>query len=159
MDSVSYIPAEACDIDPDLLLALLQSKMLEWYFRLWSTNALVNQYQFNAFPVPAFVATAKDSSWVQVLDEGRLAELIELLCGTIGQPGVMPQNVADALAEMSRRIQQIERNRVLESRSARSRLASEAQPIQDAIDAVLFNCYGLTPEEGDYISRRLEEML
>jgi hypothetical protein len=159
MDSVSYVPENSCNLDPDLLLALLQSKILEWYFRLGSTNALVNEYQFNAFPVPAFVSTPEDFSWMKLLDEGRFTDLVAQLCNAAGQAGETPQNVADALAEMSRRIQQVERNRVLKSRSARSRLAPEAQPIQDAIDAVLFKCYGLTPEEGDYISRRLEKML
>ena len=60
---------------------------------------------------------------------------------------------------MSRRIQGIEGKRVLKNRSERSRLAPESQPIQDAIDAVLFRCYGLTEDEGRYITRRLGEML
>jgi hypothetical protein len=60
---------------------------------------------------------------------------------------------------MSRRIQGIEAKRVLKNRSERSRLAPESQPIQDAIDAVLFRCYGLTEDEGRYITRRLGEML
>ena len=60
---------------------------------------------------------------------------------------------------MSRRIQGIEGKRVLKNRSERSRLAPEGQPIQDAIDAVLFRCYGLTEDEGRYITRRLGEML
>ena len=32
-------------------------------------------------------------------------------------------------------------------------------PIQDAIDAVLFRCYGLTEDDGRYIARRLGEMV
>jgi hypothetical protein len=60
---------------------------------------------------------------------------------------------------MSRRIQGIEAKRVLKNRSERSRLAPESQPIQDAIDGVLFRCYGLTEDEGRYITRRLGEML
>ena len=71
----------------------------------------------------------------------------------------MPTSVADALAEMSRRIQEIEAKRVLKNRSERSRLAPESQPIQDAIDAVLFHCYGLSENDARYIEKRLEEML
>ena len=46
----------------------------------------------------------------------------------------MPTPVGEALAEMSRRIQDIEARRMLKNRSERSRLAAESQPIQDAID-------------------------
>jgi len=60
---------------------------------------------------------------------------------------------------MSRKIQEIEARRILKNRSERSHLAPESQPIQDAIDAVLFRCYGLTEDEGRYITRRLREML
>lgn len=67
--------------------------------------------------------------------------------------------MAEALAEMSRCIQKIESKRILKNRSERSRLAPESQPIQDAIDAILFRCYGLTEDEGRYIEQRLKEML
>jgi hypothetical protein len=60
---------------------------------------------------------------------------------------------------MSRQIQKIETKRVLKNRSERSRLAPANQPIQDAIDAVLFRCYGLSDAEAEYIEMRLQEML
>jgi hypothetical protein len=75
------------------------------------------------------------------------------------KPGVLPKSVAEAIAEMSRRIQKIEAKRVLKNRSERSRLAPESQPIQDAIDAVFFRCYGLSEDDAKYIEKRLEEML
>jgi hypothetical protein len=34
-----------------------------------------------------------------------------------------------------------------------------SQPIQDASDAVLFRCYGLSGGDAAYIRQRLEEML
>lgn len=71
----------------------------------------------------------------------------------------MPKDVADALTEMSRRIHEIEAKRVLKNRSERSQLAPESQPIQDAIDAVLFRCYGLSEDAAKYVHKRLEEML
>lgn len=40
-----------------------------------------------------------------------------------------------------------------------SHLALESQPIQDAIDAVLFHFCGLTSEETHYIDQPLKEML
>lgn len=54
--------------------------------------------------------------------------------------GILPISVAKTIAEMSRQIQKIEAKRVLKNRSERARLAPESQPIQDAIDAVLFRC-------------------
>ncbi len=36
----------------DFLLALLNSKLIDWYFRLGSTNSKVNEYQFNNLPCP-----------------------------------------------------------------------------------------------------------
>ena len=71
----------------------------------------------------------------------------------------MPKPVAVALADVSRRIQRIEAKRVVKNRAERSRLAPESQPIQDAIEAVLFRCYGLSEDEARYIEKRLEEML
>jgi hypothetical protein len=94
-----------------------------------------------------------------VFEKGDWKKLGDFLCNAYTQPGVMPKPVADALAEMSRRIQKIEAKRILKNRSERSRLAPESEPIQDAIDAVLFRCYGLSEEEGRYIEKRLEEML
>jgi len=74
-------------------------------------------------------------------------------------PGFMPGTVAETLMEMSRRIQEIETNRVLKNRSERAQLAPESQPIQDAIDAVLFYCYGVSDEDAKFIKKRLETML
>ena len=71
----------------------------------------------------------------------------------------MPNPLAEAAAEMSRRIQKFEAKRVLKNRSERSRLAPESQPIQDAIDAVFFRCYGLSENDAKYIQERLKEML
>jgi hypothetical protein len=156
---VSYVTEESSETSLDLLLALLNSKILDWYFRLGSTNSKVNEYQFNALPVPAISEGAPDVDWKPLLAKGRWSELAELLGSAVGQPCVMPRTVAEALAEMSRKIQEIEARRILKNRSERSRLAPESQPIQDSIDAVLFRCYGLTEDEGRYITRRPAEML
>lgn len=56
-------------------------------------------------------------------------------------------------------MQEIEVTCVLKSRPEHSRLASESQPVQDAIDAVLSRCYGLSDNDAHYIEKRLGEML
>jgi hypothetical protein len=71
----------------------------------------------------------------------------------------MTTAVVEAIGALSKRIQEIEASRVLESRSERSRLSPESEPIQEAIDRVLFCTFGLSEAEGQYISKRLTEML
>lgn len=124
-----------------------------------STNAQINEYQFNALPVPTFLEESTDIKWKELFERKLWDDLAELLCGICSEPGVMPKSVVEALSEMSRAIQQIESKRVLANRSERSRLAPESQPIQDAIDKVLFRCYGLSGDDAEYINKRLKEML
>jgi len=159
LDTVSYITPQSCEEELDLILALLNSRILDWYFRLSSTNSKVNEYQFNVLPAPTISEAGKGVEWRPLLELGRWDDLAQQLCMACAGPGVMPRQVADALAAMSRRIQEIEAKRVLKSRSQRSRLAPESQPIQDAIDAVLFRCYGLSDDDARYIEQRLKEML
>lgn len=67
--------------------------------------------------------------------------------------------VAGAVIKMTRKIQDIEAERVLRNRLERSNLSPESRPIQDAIDSVLFRCYGLSDDDAEYVRRRLKEML
>src|SRR5208337_504180 len=53
-DTVSYVPENETRLQLPLLMALLNSRLLEWYFRLGSTNSKVNEYQFNILPCPRF---------------------------------------------------------------------------------------------------------
>jgi hypothetical protein len=54
-DTISYVPRGAATrIDLDLLLALLNSRLIDWYFSIGSTNSKVNEYQFNNLPCPFF---------------------------------------------------------------------------------------------------------
>ena len=64
-DTVSYIPrASGTLVDLDLLLAVMNSKLIDWYFTIGSTNSKVNEYQFNILPFPAFrqQASAKETA-------------------------------------------------------------------------------------------------
>ncbi len=158
-DTVSYVTDESSKIDLDLLVAFLNSEILDWYFRLGSTNSKVNEYQFNALPMPTISGEATKVDWQPVFEKRDWKDLAELLCKACTQAGSIPKPVAEALVAMSRRIQEIEAKRVLKNRSERSRLAPECQPIQDAIDSVLFRYYGLSEDDAKYIQERLKEML
>jgi hypothetical protein len=54
LESVSYIPEHRSQVDLFLVLGLLNSKLVDWYFRLGSTNAMVSEYQVNNLPCPLF---------------------------------------------------------------------------------------------------------
>lgn len=56
-------------MDLHLLVALLNSKLLDWYFRLGSTNSKVNEYQFNALPIPAIMGTEESANWEEPLKQ------------------------------------------------------------------------------------------
>ena len=159
-DSVSYVSPASSKIDLNLLMVLLNSKILDWYFRLSSTNSSINEYQFNNLPA---IQVSNDETCLrdveQLAGKGRWGELGEVLVGASPQPGIVSRAVAKSLAMMSMHIQKIESERVLSARSERSRLASESQPIQDAVDRVLFHCYGLSEDDAQYIEKRLTEML
>ena len=122
--TVNYVTEERTTIPLDVILALINSQVLDWYFRLGSTNAHVNVYQLKTLPVP-----------------------------------IMSKEVVEEVSEMSRRIQDIEYYRVSDTQIKRSRLAGDAQPFQNAIDDVLFQCYGLSDGDARYIKGRLAEML
>jgi hypothetical protein len=46
-DTVSYLTEEASQIDLDLFLAVFNSKILDWYFRLGSTNSKVKRLTYS----------------------------------------------------------------------------------------------------------------
>lgn len=82
-----------------------------------------------------------------------------MLRDACSDPGVMPKDVAEAIIAMSQRIQETEAKRMLKNRAERAHLAPESQPIQEAIDASLFRCYGLSQDDAQYVEQRLTEML
>ena len=156
---VNYFPEESSQIPLDLVLALLNSQVIEWYFRLGSTNAHVSHYQVENLPVPSISAPEPARELRQLLVNRQWRALAGQLSARCGPPGDMPPTVVDAVIAMSRAIQEIEAKRVLKNRSERSHLAPESQVIQDVIDSVLFRCYGLSEDDAAYIEQRLKEML
>jgi len=156
---INYIPEADSKISLDLVIAILNSKLSDWFFRLGSSNAAVSHYQIYNLPAPTLSPAPVRNSSDLLLLAGRWRELSDCLGKACSQPGIIPVAVADTVAKMSRRIQEIEATRLLKTRSERSRLASESQPIQDAIDSTLFRCYGLSNEDANYIQDRLKEML
>lgn len=162
-DTVSYVPENETRIPLFLLLALLNSKLLDWYFRLGSTNSKVNEYQFDILPCPRFSpdrsgshgAIAKDS--LSALRQHRFSEIPHILAPALAAPpfGVA---IADILIGAARSICGIESSREV-TRHQRSQLASEAQPYQDLIDLLLYKMAGLAEVECKALEQRLDRML
>lgn len=156
---INYLPASEMRLDYDLILALLNSVIYDWFFRLTSTSASVSHYQIIKLPAPTIVDGRKVNGWRELMKKGHWEELRDKLLNAFAVPGEMPRETAAAVAELSRRIQEIEASRVLKNRAERSQLAAESAPLQETIDAVLFRCFGLSAAEGRYVLNRLQEML
>lgn len=56
--TVNYCIEPSCTADLRLILALLNSTLSDWYFRLGSTNAHVSHYQLYNLPCPRFAVSA-----------------------------------------------------------------------------------------------------
>ena len=158
-DSVSYVTSGSSKICLDLLLLLMNSQVLDWYFRLASTNSSINEYQFNNLPVIQVLDDESDPCLIAMADEGNWVDLEASLMNKCVEPGTMLRSVSESLTGLCRRIQVIEARRTLKSRSERSRLSPESQLFQDIIDKVLFRCYGLRDEDAQHIRERLADML
>ncbi len=136
----------------------MNSLILDWYFRLSSTNSKVNEYQFNLLPIPEIAAP--DGVWRSAdTDSDSVADTVDKLLEMCGESGSVSSPVAAGIVALSRRLQEIEGRRILKNRFERARLALESQPFQDAVDAIWFKCYGLSEDDAEFVRGRLAEML
>jgi type I restriction-modification system DNA methylase subunit len=160
-DTISYVPYSECRIPPLLLLALLNSKLLDWYFRLGSTNSKVNEYQFNNLPCPVF-GTGDELNprglTLEAVQEGHLADAFDMLAPAM-QTAPFSRGVSDAIVLATRRIIEEEKGRGEISRHERSALTEEAQPYQEFIDRILFAMAGTTETEAAELVGRLAAMM
>jgi hypothetical protein len=162
--TVNYAPEPNCTVRLALVLALLDGRLAEWYFRLGSTNAHVSHYQLYNLPCPAFAekATADDR---RMLDRARAAAAqgdLEAAFAALGpglaQPPFSPA-VRDVIVDAVNRIVAIEAARGEIPRAARSALAPAAQPLQALIDRLLYARAGLAEGEIWGLRDRLARML
>ncbi len=162
-DTVSYVPRGTKTlVDLDFLLVLLNSKLIDWYFTMGSTNSKVNEYQFNNLPCPVFRAemTSTDraqlTSFVRELESSPAAVMDALGC-VIEEVPFNPA-LAALLIELSRRIRSVEEQRGPVGKAGRAHLADGAQPLQDLADAILFRIVGFSEPEVSQLSERLAQM-
>jgi hypothetical protein len=162
-DTVSYVPENETRLPLPLLLALLNSKLLDWYFRLGSTNSKVNEYQFNILPCPRFSTNHSQASDAlsresrSTLRQKHFSEIPGILAEALAEPPFSTA-IADTIIAAAQCISSIESSRHI-SRHQRSRLASDAQPYQELIDLLLYKMAGLTEDEQRGLEHRLGQML
>lgn len=161
---VNYVPAQSSALPLEFVLALLNTKMADWYFRLGSTNASVSHYQLYNLPCPVFATPDRASDTRMLLGFARGIRmhshgdaLAALQLGLQQRP--FARAVCSAVALTARRLIRIEQRRGDVPRLERSRLCPEAQFLQDLIDKVFFRMAGLTAEEAAGLEARLGKML
>jgi hypothetical protein len=162
-DTVSYFPEKESKLPLNIIMALFNSKLLDWFFRLGSTNSKVNDYQVNVLPAPVFARSAgKDSdvprAFRKSIERGKLDEALTVLEPLLSQPP-FSSAVMVAIAYLVEQIMRVENQRGEIARAERSALAPESQPYQDLIDWILYCMAGLTDAEAQGLEKRLEGML
>ncbi len=160
-DTISYVPDDESELPPTVLTALLNSKLLDWYFRLSSTNSKVNQYQFENLPCPIFGAPEIGLDAVafagRVLNDGASGAVSALPVTLFDPP--LPSDFVVLIDTLVRRIESAEKKRGEISRRDRADLSPRAEAYQDAIDRLLFRAFGLSDSDLAHVSSRLDEML
>lgn len=162
--TINYCPEHKCTTDLRFVLALLNTKLADWYFRLGSTNAHVSHYQIYNLPCPIFADKIEEAD--EALQEKALDTLVSgdvEKVFTLLQPALtnapFSHAVRAVIIEAVNRIIAIEESRGEISRAARSALAPAAQPYQDLIDRLFFAMAGLTDAEAAALEERLTTML
>ena len=159
-DTVSYVTETSTQLPLAFLLGLLNSKLLDWYFRLGSSNSKVNEYQFKNLPCPVVEQRRHPedrpvaANALREVRRGQLDLAIESVAQLLTRrpfPLLLRQVVVDAVEE----IETIERDRGPMRRQDRSKLSPEGQPFQDFIDRLLFRMAGLSDAEIAGVEQRL----
>jgi hypothetical protein len=162
--TVNYCPAHKCSSDLNFLLALLNSKLSDWYFRLGSTNAHVSHYQLYNLPYPAFASDIGFSDGnlqekaLAALHAGELDKAFDLLSPLLAN-SPFSRAIQAVIIGAVQRIMTIEAERGEIARVERSALDPAAQPYQDLIDSLFYAMAGLTAAEASGLEERLRNML
>jgi hypothetical protein len=159
---INYFPEDSSQLPLELLIGLLNSKLQDWYFRLGSTNASVSHYQLYNLPSPVFSSDkggdgipkefprlTEKCNW-----QGAFASIEPL---TLNPP--FSESLIQCMVHLVQLITDCETRRGSIMRTERSALCSEAQPIQDLLDKIIFRLAGLTDAEAEGLEQRLSTML
>ena len=163
-NDLNYCPAHLAKAPLEFLVGVLNTRVAEWYFRLGSTTAHINQYELCNLPCPIIAGDEAEAdkdmrnTALGAIREGDMDKAFAALKAGLAQPPFSP-GVRDTIVALVRRIIQAEEQRGEIRRTERSALCATAQPYQDLIDRLLYAMAGLTDAEADGLEKRLAEML
>jgi hypothetical protein len=88
---INYLPEHASKLPLELVLGLLNSRLIDWYFRLGSTNAAVSHYQMYNLPCPMFADGTLQPDGGRhdvrtVVGSGQLGDAYNLLKNELAEP-------------------------------------------------------------------------
>jgi hypothetical protein len=161
--TVNYLPEPDSKLPLAFVVALLNSVLADWYFRLGSTNNHVSHYQLKNLPCPVFRdrATAAERGTA----EKAIAELVAnkpsvalVALSPLLQTAPFSAAVQGVVAAAVDRIICAEADREDMKRAERSELCKAAQPFQDFLDTVFFRLAGLTDPEVAALKKRYQAM-
>jgi hypothetical protein len=161
---VNYFSERKSSVPLEFVLAVLNSKLADWYFRLGSTNAAVSHYQLHNLPCPSFAkqSTPADarmlSQAVAAINSAKLSDVPTILAAGLSD-SPFSSAVRNTIIEVVGRIMAIESARGDIARTERSALENKAQPYQDLIDQLFYRMAGLSNEEVTGLEGRLARML
>lgn len=160
-DTISYVPNSQSKLPLEFLIGLLNTKLLDWYFRLGSTNSKVNEYQFNNLPCPVFSNrnSRRTGGWIiEALHADNFESVLHSLQPALAKPP-FDSLICDVIVEAVNCIIKIEHKRGEISRSERSALDAKAQSYQNLIDRIVYAMAGLSDSELRGLEDRLAQML
>jgi hypothetical protein len=161
---INYVPTHKCLLPLKFVATLLNSDLIDWYFRLGSTNAAVSHYQLLNLPCPNFnlaAAQPSASAFTQaspLIRKGELAAVETCLARLVDRPP-FDLTIAFIIAAVVDEIIKAEHERGTIPRSARCQLAPKAQAWQDLIDRTFALMAGITAAEHAALRERLAKML
>lgn len=163
-DTVSYVVKSESALDLAVVLALLNSKLLEWFFRLGSTNSKVNNYQFENLPCPVFSDDRMepggdaDDAVHHAIDRGSVEDLAGALQPDLASPP-FGLRIRQTIAHLVEQVIAEETSRGEIGRAERSALSPKAAIYQAMLDRIIYEMVGLSASESQALEDRLERML
>jgi hypothetical protein len=160
---INYFPESESRLSLPTLLALLNSKLSDWYFRLGSTNASVSHYQLHNLPAAMFDASRPRDAKLQerfrrAVEAGNWWAASVAIDPLLAAPPFGP-TIIDCIEFLVRKIIDIETARGEIERAERSALDPQAQPLQDLLDHTIYRMAGLTDDDIAGLEDRLARML
>lgn len=160
---INYFPESESRLGLPTLLALLNSKLSDWCFRLGSTNASVSHYQLHNLPAPTFDASRPRDAKLherfrRAVEAANWQAANVAIEPTLATPPFGP-TIVDCIELLVQKIIDIESDRGDIARAERSALDPKAQPLQDLLDHIIYRMAGLTDGDITGLEDRLARML